>query len=373
MRQLRVAITGVKSGKGGIPRVLCNLIIGLHHHGYGVDILCASPEQMCVELLPTGTRCLPIPDVNDPVSLWKLIYYMRHQRPLAILSNRERGRAGILAAKFISRCNTPVAFRIGNPVSVHLNRRNTLKRFFRRSAIRWTYPKADIIIANSKGLAEDVKKVVPECSDRIRVLPNPVVSPLIYQLAKQAPDHPWLSVQGDPVIVGAGRLSRQKDFSTLIKAVTLLNQRVPCRLVIIGEGKERGRLQTLAEELGVADRVDFPGFVNNPFGYFSNASLFVLSSAWEGAPNVLMEAMALGTPVVATDCLSGPREILQRGKLGPLVPVANPEALAQAMAHTLANPPKPETLQEGVQPYQIVESSRKYLQCIGVHPNSEAH
>ena len=364
MPSSRIAIIGVKRGKGGIPRVLVNLIKGFSEHGYATDILCREPDQMDSRYLPAETRLLPIGDADTPISMWNLSSYLYEQNPFAIISNRERGRPGIIMAKRLAKSSVVVAFRVGNPVSVHLERRHGLKRFFRAFGIQLTYPRSDVIIANSEKLAEDIRKVVPNCSQRIQLLPNPVVHQHIEALAQKTVDHPWLPAKTIPVVIGAGRLSRQKDFKTLVEAVYLINQRSSCRLIIIGDGKELSNLEALARELGIGHNVDFPGFVDNPYSYFSKASLFVLSSAWEGCPNVLLEALAVGVPVVATDCLSGPREVLQNGRLGALVPVGQAEALARAIEKTIEAHPSSDVLRAGVRGFNLLESSGEYLRVL---------
>jgi len=164
--------------------------------------------------------------------------------------------------------------------------------------------------------------------------------------------------------MGMGRLTRQKDFPTLIRAFAVVRSQSSCRLMILGEGQDRSKLKRLTEVLGIQDDVDFPGFVANPYRFLSRAKLFVLSSVWEGSPNALSEAMALGVPVVATDCPSGPREILQGGLYGPLVPMGDVDALAEAMRATLANPPDKVFLKLAVTDYTAEISSRRYLEVL---------
>jgi len=154
----------------------------------------------------------------------------------------------------------------------------------------------------------------------------------------------------------------------LIRAFARVRAHKDCRLVILGEGRLRPELEELAQNLGIADRVAFPGFVNNPYAYMARASLFVLSSAWEGSPNVLTEAVALGRPVVATDCPSGPRELLQDGRYGPLVPVGDADKLAEAMLETLQHPLPPETIREAAAEYTVENSARRYLEVLGFWP-----
>jgi glycosyltransferase involved in cell wall biosynthesis len=156
-------------------------------------------------------------------------------------------------------------------------------------------------------------------------------------------------------------LQRQKDFPTLIRAFARVRQTRPCRLVIIGEGRERPALEALIGQLGLTGQVDLPGFQPNPLPFLARASLFVLSSAWEGSPNVLTEAMALGTPVVATDCPSGPAELLDGGRIAPLVPVGDPEALARMVLATLDQPTPAARLKDAVADYDQAYSARRYL------------
>jgi glycosyltransferase involved in cell wall biosynthesis len=196
------------------------------------------------------------------------------------------------------------------------------------------------------------------------VIRNPVITPDLARAAAEPCPHPWVaepSPARGPVIVGAGRFQRQKDFPTLIRAFARLRLERPCRLLLLGEGGWRDRLVALIQDLGLGAEVDLPGFQPNLYPFLARADLFVLSSAWEGSPNVLTEAMALGTPVVSTDCPSGPREILEGGRFGPLVPVGDTDALAAAMARTLDSPLPAQTLIEAVAEYRQEISAARYL------------
>jgi glycosyltransferase involved in cell wall biosynthesis len=170
------------------------------------------------------------------------------------------------------------------------------------------------------------------------VIYNPVITPAILAQARQTPNHPWFAPGEPPVILGVGRLTRQKDFPTLLRAFAALRRQRPARLIILGEGEDRPALEALIAELGLTDDVALPGFRDDAMGFMACSALFVLSSAWEGLPTVLIEALAAGTRVISTDCPSGPREILQEGRLGALVPVGDPAALAEAMVGALASP-----------------------------------
>jgi glycosyltransferase involved in cell wall biosynthesis len=215
-------------------------------------------------------------------------------------------------------------------------------------------------VGNSRGIIQDISAITGLPVERMAVIANPVVTPRMAALAAETVFHPWFADAETPVILGAGRLTRQKDFPTLIRAFAGVRRVRRCRLMILGEGRDRGMLEDLIRSLGVEDDVDLPGFVDNPYAYMAKASLFALSSIWEGAPNVLVEALALGIPCVAADCPSGPEEILAGGRYGPLVPPGNAEALARAIGETLEDPPDKMKLKAAAAEYHMEISSRRY-------------
>jgi glycosyltransferase involved in cell wall biosynthesis len=192
------------------------------------------------------------------------------------------------------------------------------------------------------------------------VVRNPVITPDLETLAQATVESPWFGPDTVPVILGAGGLRTQKDFPTLMRAFARVRGQRRCRLVILGRGRLLGRLQTLARELGVQEDTAFPGFVENPYPLLRRASVFVLSSRWEGSPNVLTEALALGTPVVSADCLSGPREILDGGRYGPLVPVGDAAAMAAAILQVLDAPLPAALLRQAAEAYTVEENARRY-------------
>ncbi|MCX8018578.1 MAG: glycosyltransferase, partial [Rhodocyclaceae bacterium] len=169
-----------------------------------------------------------------------------------------------------------------------------------------------------------------------------------------------------PVILGLGELGARKDFATLIRAFARLRARRRARLLILGRGRQRERLLALAAALGVKDDVALPGFVPDPYAYLAHAALFVLSSRWEGLPFALVEALAVGTPAVATDCPSGPREVLADGRYGALVPVGDDRALAEAMEATLDRPLPRLVLQQAARRFEIESATSAYLSAMGL-------
>jgi glycosyltransferase involved in cell wall biosynthesis len=336
--------------------------------GVSVDLLLDDPRIPEVARLSRKIRVVPLLGSNPLLKVPSLIRYFKTQSPAVILCNREpANRAAILARPF--GCDsTRIVVRVGMTLSMALGRRGPVKRWLRKSAIVACYRRADAIIANSDGVAKDISAVTGIPMASIHVVHNPTVSRTMFEEAEAPLGHPWFCPGGPPIILGVGRLARQKDFPTLLRAFAKLRAKRPCRLVILGEGKERENLVSLASHLGIQTDVELAGHVSNPFSFMKRAALFVLSSAWEGSPNVLIQAMALGVPVVATDCWSGPRDILKNERFGPLVPVGDADALAEAMARTLDHPLPGETLRDAVEPYRADRCVKDYLRVMGISP-----
>jgi glycosyltransferase involved in cell wall biosynthesis len=240
---------------------------------------------------------------------------------------------------------TPVMVTVHNTMS-----ESTRGRFggaFEPWLLRMFYPWAASVVAVSRGAADDLARTSGLPRERVHVVYNPVITPAVMAMATRDPDHPWFAPGEPPIVLGVGRLTPQKDFPTLLRAFAEVRRQRPARLLILGEGDDRPRLEALADELGVRADVGLPGFRDDAMACMARSALFVLSSAWEGLPTVLIEAMAAGIRVVSTDCPSGPREILQDGRLGALVPVGDHHALAEAMLAALTHstaPLPPETL-----------------------------
>ena len=364
MKKRSIAFYGFRGGKGGISHVMLNLLHAVADEGLKVHLLLNSTDIPELSKVKKNIEIKRLGDSTGFARIFRLSKYIKEEKPDVILCNRERANLTAVLAKKLAGSSTRVAFRVGMPMSFALERRNILKRTLRSFSIRYSYHNADHIIANSQAVAKDISDVTHIPQSVINVLNNPVVVPEIFKEAERPTEHPWFHKKDIPVILGIGRLAPQKDFSALIRAFSGVKKEMDTRLVILGDGKEREALLSLACELGIRDYVDLPGFVSNPFSFLKRASLFVLSSAWEGLPNVLMQAIALGTPVASTDCISGPREILKDGLYGPLVPVGDHKALSRAMLEVLQNPPQKAFLQQGAERYRADICAREYLKAM---------
>lgn len=356
----RIAIFASFSGKGGVERMLLNLAEGLGGLGCRVDLLMVKSSSLHLETLPRGLNIIKLRAHHTLTSLPELTGYLRRARPDALLAAKDRANQVAILARRLSGTATRLALRMGTHTSAAIAGKGGVKKALWYLPIRLLYREADAIVAVSEGVKKDLVRITGLPPARITVIANPVVSPRIYTLAAAPNPHPWLDDPRVPVILSAGRLTRQKDFATLVRAFAKVRAIRDCRLIILGDGDDREKLISLVRELKVDQWVDLPGFTPNPYVFLHRASLFVLSSIWEGSPNVLTEALALGTPAVATDCPSGPREILKYGAIGRLVPIGDPDALAAAMLATLSAPPDEALLKGAVRNHTIESSSRRY-------------
>ena len=317
---------------------MVNLAKGFAEQGLKVDLVLAKAEGPYLSQVPARVRVVDLKASRVLTSLPGLVRYLKQERPAALLSAMNHANIVAIWARKITGIPCRLVVSVHSTLSKETENASYARTRVMPFFIRWFYPWADSIVAVSRGVAEDLVKVTGIPRELIKVIYNPVVTPKLLEKAKVSIDHPWFRSGQPPVILSVGRLTKQKDFPTLIRAFALVRTERSARLMILGEGEERPKLEALVRELGLEDDVSMPGFVDNPYAYMARAAVFVLSSLWEGLSNVLIEAMAVGTPVVSTDCPSGPAEILEGGKWGKLVPVGDVEGLAGAITEQISSP-----------------------------------
>ena len=276
--------------------------------------------------------------------------YLDRERPAATLAMLIPSVAAVTMAARLARYRVRIVGTLHNAVRS--------RRWLHRASL--SYPRVDAAVGVSRGVASELTGAVGVPADRVHTIYNPIVSPTILRDTQQPTGHHWLDHPGPRVVLAAGRLTKQKDFSTLLAAFAKLRDRCPTRLIVLGKGRLRPDLLAQAQRLGVSEHVDFPGFVSNPYAFMSKASLFVLSSRHEGLPTVLIEAMACGCPVVSTDCPFGPDEILEDGRWGELVPVGDAKALSAAMFRALESPQPSDVLRERASVFGIDQAIARY-------------
>jgi glycosyltransferase involved in cell wall biosynthesis len=298
--------------------------------------------------------------------------YLRERRPDAIMSNKDQTHRLLQRAR-LGPERPFTGFRIGTNVPERLRRTSPRTAWWKRRQLTALYREADVLIGNSSGVSASLQRMLGRGSRRhpnppVETILNPVDGDGIAGLAAAPLSHPWLTQKTAPVIVSVGRLVRAKNYGLLLRAFALLTARLDARLIICGDGSQHERLVALAARLGIADRVELLGHQKNPFRYVAAADLFVCSSVFEGANNALIEAIALGVPSVSTDCPSGARDILDNGRLGPLVPVDDAPALAEAMQSVLEAPLPAERLRAGAARFDPLASARRYAGALQLIP-----
>ncbi len=334
----RIALFLHSLNGGGAERVMLNLAWGMVNKGVNVDLVLTRAEGAFVQQIPKGIRVFDLKASRAIASLPGLVGYLKKETPHALLSALDHNNVVAVMAKKIARVPVRLVVSVHGTLSKSAAHAPSLRGKLMPLWVRLAYHHADAVVAVSDGVAQDLVVSAGIKLDKLKVIYNPVVTPDILIKAEEEVEHPWFRNGEPPIILGVGRLALEKDFCALIKAFALVRKKYNARLVILGEGEERPRLEALARELSVSDEVFMPGFVQNPYKYMKRAGVFVLSSQWEGFGNVLVEAMAVGTPVVSTDCPSGPAEILEDGRWGEIVPVGDVEALAEGIIRALHEP-----------------------------------
>ena len=334
-KQQRLAIFIPSMRLGGAERSMLKLAQGMIARNYSVDLVLAQKEGPYLDEVPDGVRLIDLRSSRIISSLPALIRYLRKEKPMTLLSVMNYANIIALWARSIAGVDTRIV----------VSERNTLSQESKNSAswrgrvmpffVKQFYPRANGIVAVSHGVAEDLQSILKNFKLPITVIYNPIITPEFKKKVEESLDHPWFKKNQPPVILALGRLKPQKDYPTLIQAFSALRKNKKARLLILGEGSERAKLEKMIEQLGLKEDISLPGLIKNPYPYLRRASLFVLSSRWEGLPGVLIEALYCGSPIIATDCPSGPQEILQNGKYGQLVPVGDVNSLAQEMEKSL--------------------------------------
>lgn len=348
-RGRRIAIVLGALLPGSRERVIVELAERLANAGAAVDLLIpgASPSSMLKPGSSIRIRDIGLPltgglpnIVRIALSSPLIAAYLRRKLPDAVLSLSIPPNLATLAAERLSDLDLPVVIRQSNVIRIDgSSRYGHVDRRPRDRLIRSLYRDADAIIAVSEGVADNLRQLIDGDRNRIETIANGVLVERIDRLAAAPSPHRWLDDHRVPVVVAVGRLVRKKDYPTLLGALAKLRARRDVRLIILGEGPKRRSLQKLCHSLHLDDAVALPGRVENPFAYLSRASLYALSSTFEGMPSALIEALVCGCPVVSTDCPSGPSEILDDGCFGRLVPIGDIEGLADAMYRSLAERP----------------------------------
>ena len=352
---------------GGVGKMRLHLMNEIAARGYRVDLVLADMSSPYMPMVHPAVRKVKIASADGLKGVPSLAWYLARSRPRVMLTQRVRLNVLALRARRLARSDTRIVVTVNVNMTSKFEDQSPEKRARQIEHLRRWFPRNDGIISVSQGVAEDAAQLIGIPVERIQVIQNPTITPDLLPRAAEPLDHPWFQPGQPPVVLGVGRLMREKDFPTLIRAFGLLRRRTPCRLLILGEGPDRPALEALVVELGLADDTSLPGFITNPYQYMARSAMFVLSSTREGSPNALTEALAVGVPLVSTDCPNGPPDVLEGGRHGHLVPMRDPQALADAMDATLKTPVGDrESRMASAKRYTVERSATLYLQHLGL-------
>jgi glycosyltransferase involved in cell wall biosynthesis len=354
---------------GGAEKIALNLARSLSERGFDIDIVLGDASGEYLQHVPASIRVVGLGKSRPFLAIPALVKYLRAEQPAVLFSTIINANITALISQWLSGISIRCVVREASTLSVELANSSAFNRFLIPHLVSWIYPWAHAIVTPSYGVADDITKVTGLSRESIQVIYNPVVTKTLLDQARQPIDHPWLQTAETPVIIGMGRLTPQKDFETLIRAFARVKSELPARLILLGDGVERGKLEGLCQHIGIGNDVDFVGFSSNPYAFLSRATLFVLSSRWEGLPGALIEALACGVKVVSTDCPSGPREILGNGVYGQLVPVGDDSAMSEAMLNALTGKYIAAAPAERIGLFEAESNIDRYLELLVGTPN----
>jgi glycosyltransferase involved in cell wall biosynthesis len=348
---------------GGAERVVLNLVNGIAEKGIPVDLVLVRKEGQYLSQVPFNARIIDLNARRVLTSIIGLAWYLRKEKPMSLLSVMDHCNIIAILANLISRANVKTVISIHNTFSeVMTNKHDNLWGRIIIGLVRLLYRFSDNIIVVSKGAADDLQNIKGIIKKNIKIIYNPAITSSIYQLAHEKEEN--LPNDKRKLVVAVGRLTQQKDFKTLIKAFKIVKNEYDARLMILGEGEERVELEKLVCELGMSGSVYLCGFKKNPYAIMAKASLFVLSSIYEGLPTVLIEAIALGVPIVSTDCKSGPKEILEIAGTGRLVKVGDISGLAEAMIKAIRYDSRYEINKDFIKVFSLDYATDEYLKVL---------
>lgn len=319
---------------GGAETSMLRLAEGMVKAGQEVSIVVHTMSS-CELSVPAGVELIDLGAQGTAHALWKLVRLLRARRPHGLLTAFPHTNVASVFALALSRTATRCVITEHAPLSRQIVQQGHWRYRILPPLVRWAYRRADAVVAVSGGVRDDLHTMIG-ASVAPLVIHNPVLPPDLEARLQQTPAHPWLRDETLQVVLSVSRLSEEKDLPMLVQAfATLHRERPQTRLLLVGEGPALEAVQTLIDRLGLSAVAQLPGRVAEPLHWMRRAAVFALASRYEGFGNVLVEALAAGTPVVSTDCPVGPREILAGGRYGTLVPVGDAQAMAAALAQAV--------------------------------------
>ena len=326
---------------GGAERVIIDIANNLSKRGYLIDIVLAKGGNTYIDEINPSINVVNLNSKSTFLSFFPLSRYIKNSSPDGIISALSHANCIVLLAKKIINHNTKIVVSERNISYLHTRNKIGFKRILLDWLIKYLYPEAKCIVTVSEGVRQSIISTYKFKEDQVRCILNPIDFKKINKLKSESILNSEiineLKSENKKLILSVGSLTAQKNYSLLIKSFKIVSEKVNCKLIILGEGPERANLNELCRNLKIDSKsISLPGFIANPFPYMKVSDLYVLSSLWEGLPNVLIQALACNCKIISTDCDAGPREILEDGKWGRLTKVNDINSLANAMIEELS-------------------------------------
>jgi len=326
---------------GGAERVMADILHHINRERIEPVLVLLYPYENSLykEYLPGDIKIIVVERASDSpfhkikqyTTFLKIVY---DEKPHVIISMLTHCNIMAISTKLLFGRKIIIGEHITLSEAIKTKAGRRMLWFPTAHLVKMFYRFADKIIAVSEGVKADLIEEFKIPPRNIQVIYNPIDLNRITALCNCPVEHNFFKEAG-LVLLSVGRLVPQKGFDILLKAFSRIVNKIEARLIILGEGPEKESLSRLAKDLSIEEKVSFLGFQNNPYKFLSKANVFVLSSRFEGLPMVILEAMACNTPIISTDCKSGPREILQGGKCGLLVSPEDADALSMALLKLL--------------------------------------
>ena len=343
--QRRIAVFVPTMHGGGAERAMLMFCRELLNRGLLVDLLTTRFEGPLCGLVPHGVSLVDLKSKKTSLALPRLVRYLRQTRPDALYSTIMNANVIAALAGKIAGGQTKMIVRESNaPIS---SPKTSMSAWATYKAAPHLYRLTDGIIAVSRGVADELEVMNPRLIDKIRVISTPVISDDVIAQGMEPVDHPWFVKRDKPIILSAARLEPHKGMLTLVRAFSQVRTERDARLVVLGQGTQQQQIEAEVKKLGLEEHVTMLGWVKNPFAYMSKADAF-------------------GTPIVATDCKSGPAEILSGGRFGTLVPVKDQQNLAKGLLHALTLPRQHEAMAHARATYGARRAVEEYLEMAGI-------
>ncbi len=359
-----IMITLASMRGGGIQKSAIRLINEFLRLGIPTSLITIDANGPVRSEVPYDCRFIDLGVGRTRWAIFRLIASLKEIKPDVVISAQTHLNVLLIIARALSGYPKKLIVTEHITFNTGITSEGKFSQRMRPYLIRFLYPFAERVVAVSPASADSIYQYT-KLKTKVDVILNGLDMDEIKKAANQPVFHPWVSNSDFKLIVGMGRLSLQKNFSYLLRAFARLDSKEKYRLLILGEGSDKTALLLLAKQLEIQEYVEFLGFIDNPYPYLAQADLFVLPSKWEGFANVIIEALACGTPVIAADCPGGPADILSDKSFAKIVPMDNPKEMASAIKGSLSADIDSIGIFEFAKQFSIQDTAQNYLNLIG--------